>query len=93
MPREILTHYDRDAFEEGATEFRERCMEILTSPPAEGRFIQAKALALDTDIPAERAIALLAAAPLDRDMNASPGMGLADAHAAAAWAAAAVNIQ
>lgn len=93
MQRDILTEFEAEAFEEGATEFRERCMEILMSPPAEGRFKQAKTLALDTDIPPEQAIALLAAAPLDRDLNALPGMGIADGHAAAAWASAAANIQ
>jgi hypothetical protein len=93
MQRDIVTKFESRTFYEGAAEFRERCAEILLSAAAEGRFEQAKTLALDTDIPAEPAIALLAAAPLDRDLGASPGMGIADEHAAAAWADAAANVQ
>lgn len=93
MQCDVVTGFEGEAFYEGAAEFRERCAEILLSPAAEGRFTQARVLALETDLPPEQAIALLAAAPLDQDLGASPGMGVADEHAAAAWAAAAARVQ
>lgn len=80
-----------DARRQGAHEFRARCAKIFYSEAAKGRFEQAKVIALDTDMSAAEAISVLSSSPLDADTTA-PAMGVTDAHAAAAWAAALRNV-
>ena len=81
-----------DARSEGALEFRRRCAAIMRSSAAQGRFAQAKTLALDTDLTPTEAITVLASAPLDGD-DTVPGMEITSAQAADAWARALRNVQ
>lgn len=83
-----------DARRQGALEFRSRCSKIFYSHAAQGRFKQAKTLALDTPaLSAEQAIAVLEASPLDAAADAMPGMAVTDAKAAEMWAKAIAKIQ
>lgn len=94
MQNEIFEEAKEQGRREGALEFRRRCAKIFFSQAAKGRMKQAKVLALDTpDITAREAIAVLQASPLDEAAEASPGMAVTDAHAAAAWAKAIANQQ
>lgn len=67
-----------EARAEGVTSERDRIKAILFSPEADGRTELAQALAFDDDVPAEKAIALLAKSPKAAAPKADP---LADAMA------------
>lgn len=61
------------ARQDGARSERERVAAIIRSPAADGRYKQALALALHTDMTADSAIALLMTKPLDTPVDgASP---------------------
>lgn len=89
---ELLAKERAKACEEGARQgalaFRARCRNIYRSAAAEGRFVQATVLALETELTAEVAIKVLAAAPLDREAERAPGMVLSTGSGAEAWAKA-----
>ncbi|TLG75160.1 hypothetical protein [Methylocystis sp. B8] len=57
------------SYAEGRIAYRLRCKAIIESPEAKGREVQAKHLALETDMTAEQAIALL------RTMASSSSIG------------------
>lgn len=82
-----------DARAEGAVEFRRRCAAIMRSAAAQGRFKQARTIALDTDMTPDEAITVLSTAPLDADIGDAPGLGITDAMAADAWSRAIKNVQ
>jgi flagellar biosynthesis/type III secretory pathway protein FliH len=55
---------------EGALAQRERCAAIITAPEARGREKTARALALETDLPADQALALLRSMPVASSIGA-----------------------
>lgn len=57
------------AKKDGACSERERVAAIIRSPAADGRYRQALALALHTDMTADAAIALLMTKPLDTPVD------------------------